>query len=281
MRKIIESVGKISKFLAIPYAIFAIAYFAFLLYFEKSLPLPLSIQIENIYVRLLAVGFFILIPGLLISNLSKVFRILIFFLAIPFCCVFSYILLLEFPIKETLRTVDFDNHRYYITVESEIAKPHTIYKTYKCDKNGLHCQVVFNYRSGSTVDDVDFVVNENKTALHVLQRGVLVYTHGAKPWEVVSSLEQGDFTYYIGIYPPYSNSDNQRTYGLYECKNSLVSCEQLPFQYTKFGYLYLRFDEGTDELIIYEHRYQQDEVIIYSYGSEPKCFVEQCTIPSK
>jgi len=281
MKKIIESVGKISKLLVVTYAVFAIVYFAFLLYFERLFPLPISIGIENIYIRLLAVGFFILLPALLLSNLSKVFRILIFFLATPFCCGFIYILFLEFPIKETLQTIDFDNYRYYITVESEIAKPHTIYKTYMCDKNGLDCQVVFNYRSGSTIDDVDFVVNENKTALYVLQRGVLVYTYEARPWKVVSSLEQGDFTYYIGDYHTYSNSDNQHTYGLYECKNSLASCEQLPFQYTKFGYLYLRFDERTDELIIYEHRYQQDEVIIYSYGSEPKCFVEQCTVSGK
>lgn len=76
-----------------------------------------------------------------------------------------------------------------------------------------------------------------------------------------------------------------RIYSLYKCKLDNTYCKQLPFMYDG-GYggypSKLIRHEATSEIEIYFEPYfdqEQKEVLIYSYGREPRCYVEDCHIP--
>jgi hypothetical protein len=76
-----------------------------------------------------------------------------------------------------------------------------------------------------------------------------------------------------------------RIYFLYRCKLDNTYCERLPFMYDGEygGYSSnLLINEATSEIEIYFEPYvdqEQKEVLIYSYGREPRCYVEGCHIP--
>jgi len=75
-----------------------------------------------------------------------------------------------------------------------------------------------------------------------------------------------------------------RIYFLYKCKFDNTYCEKLPFMYdgTYGGYpSKLISHETVSEIEVYIEPYFEEEqefreVLIYSYGAEPRCYVEDC-----
>ena len=73
-----------------------------------------------------------------------------------------------------------------------------------------------------------------------------------------------------------------RIYYLYKCKLDNTYCERLPFMYDGDygGYSSnLISNEAISEIEVYFEPYfdqEMKEVLIYSYGSEPRCYVEGC-----
>ena len=124
MDKVIEAAKRISIVLGALVLILLIGYFAFLDYFGKSFPLPVFFEIQRIWIIALAIGLLLFLPTLRASKFPILIRILVFLIASPFCCLFSYI---AFQAPTTfLDTTEFNNYRYYITVQGAFAEPRTV-----------------------------------------------------------------------------------------------------------------------------------------------------------
>jgi hypothetical protein len=75
-----------------------------------------------------------------------------------------------------------------------------------------------------------------------------------------------------------------RIYYLYKCKLDNTYCEQLPFMYDgKYGGYSSKLirNEANSEIEVYFEPFvnrEQKEVLTYSYGREPRCYIEDCHI---
>lgn len=68
-------------------------------------------------------------------------------------------------------------------------------------------------------------------------------------------------------------------YTMYECELDNTSCVRLPFRYTGKGeFDYLEVNEKTKEIDFYIWLGSDDDVLVYSYGVQPRCYVEECEI---
>jgi hypothetical protein len=281
MYKVATLISRISNAFEIIILVLIAGYFVFLYYFGEFFSLPTFLTLNRVYILVLAIGSFVSLITLPVTKFSNIARFGILFLIIPFCCLFSY-LAIEFP-KQILDTANLDNHRYYITVEAELFKPHTIYKTYKCNLMGKGCVIINTGVSGASIEDVKLVPDETVNELRVFRQGYLIYIDGIQPHAILTSEELGEFIYYVGIYPDYHVSvTEQHTYMLFKCQTSFRSCQQLPFQYTDTsGSFELKSGSNTNELKVYKWKNSpSDVVLVYSYGAKPKCYVEKCTIPT-
>lgn len=277
MNKTVNLIRRISTPLVVLMFVLLASYIFILHYWGRFLSLPTFVEVKRIYLYSLAIGFFVLLPILIIANYPKAVRIVLFVLVLTFCCLCSYSSV-NFP-QTILASKEFENHYYYVTIEGVIDESHAVYSTYKCNTEGFHCEVIYSETSG-TVDDVVLVVDEEANALHVLRNSYIRFTDGLQPHEVLESEQFGNFIYYIGVYPPYGSDSKQHAYLLYKCNSSYTSCQQLPFHYTDTGgYFRLTFDDKIQELRVYKWQYKTDDyLLIYSYGAEPKCYVKDCTV---
>jgi hypothetical protein len=145
----------------------------------------------------------------------------------------------------------------------------------------MACEKIFYNVGWSTLYSASFIVDERMGEVHVFHDGHFEYTDGIQPRVIHWYEEYNDSIYTIGIYPPYGSSSDLYTYMLHKCDLSYKSCQQLPFHYTDSGGSYsLTFDESKNELKVYKSNHP-DDVLIFSYGIEPKCYVEGCTVPDE
>ena len=57
-----------------------------------------------------------------------------------------------------------------------------------------------------------------------------------------------------------------------------MECQKLPFSYTDYGGSFrLTLNEVTNELEMHNWKSDIGDILIFSYGAEPKCYIEQCT----
>jgi len=71
------------------------------------------------------------------------------------------------------------------------------------------------------------------------------------------------------------------TYILYQCNLDNTSCSVLPIEYTteRNGWSSLQANESTKEINFYfESYFPPDEILIYTYGQSPQCFIDGCSI---
>lgn len=70
-------------------------------------------------------------------------------------------------------------------------------------------------------------------------------------------------------------------YSLYKCELDNTYCEKLPFMYDGEygGYPSELISNGsTSEIEVYIEAYLAENILIYTYGREPRCYVEDCHI---
>jgi hypothetical protein len=275
-------IGRTHSFLVISIVFLFVAYFAFPHYVQDLLPLPLFIEAKRLYMYVLAIGFFILILIPLGTRYPLSIRMALSTLAIPFCCVFSY-LWIDTP-KQILASTNFNNHRYHITVEGNFDETYVTYMIYKCDIDDFKCQELYYDYSGG-IDSVDFVIDKKMNELHAIFNGVMKYTDGNYPREIIESEEYNGYIYSVAILPVdvysiYGDSNQQYVYSLYRCNTFFRDCEKLPFRYTDDGGAFqLTVNESTNELEMYHWKGSTSRGLIYSYSKEARCYVERCSIP--
>jgi len=248
----------------------------------QFLPLPIFVIVKHIYLNILAIGFFLLLPALVISNYSSIIRIVLLILVTPFFCFFSYAAI-DHP-EEILASAKLGNHRYHVTIEGIVGDVQTAYNTYRCNGNDLGCEIIYSETSGG-IDDIVLVTDENTKELHVLRNGYIKYTDGEHPRMILASLQYEGFLYAVttppvDVYAVYGSLHDKYIYSLYRCTISFIDCQKLPFHYIDSGGSFT-FDvnENTNELELHHWRSDTNVILIYSYGKEPKCHVEQCSTP--
>jgi hypothetical protein len=71
---------------------------------------------------------------------------------------------------------------------------------------------------------------------------------------------------------------------LYECESDYTNCNRLPISYTTDDkdFIDLRPDESRNEIsFIEDHSSIDEEILIFTYGERPNCYVDGCTIDAK
>lgn len=118
---------------------------------------------------------------------------------------------------------------------------------------------------------------------------VLVYSEGKEDSRFYDSGDRyGDHLYYPSVskcikevedYPPCEIY----FYQIFQCGLDNTACIPIPFRYIGEGdYAYMQFNETTNEIDLYvgywENGRTPPELLIYSYGDAPRCYVDGCEI---
>lgn len=108
-------------------------------------------------------------------------------------------------------------------------------------------------------------------------RNHLLYTDDTPPrYYEHDSRQLGNHLYYVSSQCKYCNT---YPYTMYECELDNTSCIMLPFRYTGEGeFGYLEINEKTKEVGFYISPASGGNILAYSYGEHPRCYVEGCEI---
>lgn len=119
---------------------------------------------------------------------------------------------------------------------------------------------------------------DKKTNLvNVVARNHLLFTDASSPRYYKHDSRQLDgHLYYVSSQCIYCNS---YPYTIYKCDLDNTSCILLPFQYTgNEMFEKLDVNEVTKELEFYISTDFESDILVYSYGENPRCFVDGCEI---
>ena len=229
----------------------------------------------------------------------------IFTKTIPF--IFSILLLginclyLEIHIPRLVTTAKCNGIRYYISHYAPIGDEQLSF-------NNLSRWKGLSYESrwhGYSFGRENIICDEEKQETNFVEpyNQQLKFTDGENPriYNEYSSAKLRGHRYYIsrefsipeGCDPTISKCEHKVTYTLYNCQLNYTSCNPLPIHYTTDispDSLLLRADRATNEisLIRQRPRYVYDcqdnkyldgrKTLIFTYGENPRCYVDGCSI---
>ncbi len=196
-------------------------------------------------------------------------------------------------ISRILDEVKHDGVHYYLTYSQE---PFDGWHDYHITaRNGL-----FDYDShglgwASWNDDLELKYDTT------INKMTVVETNNRIGKEIIFSIEEENPIFYEAftaldnhVYYLFSSCRQMHVdcqnfvYFLYQCKLDNTYCERLPFMYDGElgGYpAHLISHEDTSEIDVYIGSYFDEEnetygILIYTYGSQPRCYFEGCYIPN-
>ncbi|PKO12738.1 MAG: hypothetical protein CVU39_22490 [Chloroflexi bacterium HGW-Chloroflexi-10] len=278
--KVTESIRRKSIYLAVFLFVLSAVYLVISLDIGFYFYIPLFIEIKRIFLLVLVIGYLLLLSTIMISNKGEIKRIVIFVVAIPFCALFS-ILSLDFP-EKIVASSDLGNRRYYITFEEYLKEPRTTLRIYRCHTNQIRCDRIYKTMWVDWIPDIEMIADKKSNEMHVLLERTLFFADGESLREIVEHEEVGNYYYYISVYPYNWFSKDEHTYRLHKCPVTFIACDQLPFQYTDMATGFdIVFDENADELKVYKSSYQAEDTLVYTFGAEAKCYVDECSIPEE
>lgn len=278
---IAKAIRYVNKWLFILVFILLASYFILVGYFGGLISLPIFIEIKSAYIKSLSISFLILLLTLLISKQKAMIKISLLIPAIFFFTSFSF-LWISYP-ERILASTNLEDRRYHISAQGAVDDMgvRIVYTAYKCNENDLNCEKIYSEIYNALVD-VSLLINRETNEVYVLRDGNPQFMDGSPQREILASAYHNGFVFYVSIhavdvYPIYGDADEQYSYMLYKCKSSFSACERLPFGYLDNGGSFvLIFNEDSGELEMYQWKSDTGRVLIYSYGAEPKCYVEKC-----
>ncbi len=129
------------------------------------------------------------------------------------------------------------------------------------------------------------VVDEEMKEVHIFIQSNgsdrrLYYTYGVQPRTYMNGITIGDQTFYLAYYTDYGAEYVPFIFMLYRCKSNNTSCHRLPFQYEEnwLPYGYIEVDNSTGEMNL---NIIIDNQLIFSYGANPRCYVEGCSLKDR
>jgi len=243
------------------------------------IPLSAILLIKEILKWLLFSACLVFLPVLFISKIRLVHKFLLF---IPFVLLACIGFLLSLVVVRLVDSLKFNNHQYFYFVTYMTGdSTDTCYMT-ECNINGLKCKQVVSSIEHCN-DDIKVVlvgdaVNNEVNVFDYYNskdRLGLYYTYGEEQRKYIAFEFSGDYLYSLG----YSHEDgsNDYQYTLYRCINWTTTCERLPFQLNRdfressYSYHIIAEENGDVQVL-------SGKELIYTYGENPECHVEGCTL---
>jgi len=217
---------------------------------------------------------------------NKTFRILLFIAIFPILALNVSHSATYFPHVDDQITVG--NARYYLVygIDEDIdARTHFI--LYKCRKGSFECDEI--YRTGHQMFVDKLIYDKVKSEVSIIDSDYemgMAFTYGKNPRIYDGrAVEFGDHVYQLSIKYEYGicgNTDcgiDAYIYTMYECNSDYTSCDMLPIQYrqTSVWGVRLNVNKDTNEI----EAYDLDNMLIFTYGESPTCYVDDCVILDK
>jgi hypothetical protein len=230
---------------------------------------------------MLIVAFLLFIPALPISNIQKIYKVVVLILTFPLLCIGSVGLREE----KVLDSVQIDNNRYHLVFYRPWGDNYGDCLLYQCNSKDLECQQIRSYTGICwSPENSALEVNPNTNEINVFigdewsNNLNLDFTYGKQPRAYLDKVPLNDYAYYLAYFHDYGARHTPFTYMLYRCAKESTDCSRLSFRYDldalADGYLELDEQSGEIKILI-------DDELIYTYSSSPKCHVEGCSLADK
>lgn len=264
--------------------IFSILYFLLLRF---SIPLIFYVnkyhRIIQVFGYALLAGYLFTLALLFLRRFKEakfpLFSLGLFIFVTMLCCLSTNIAI---HLPTVLDKAVLDSETYYLTGELESFDIRAYHRLYRCNNRQIRCEMTSFYAGGGASFQPLHLMINNVGKISVIYTSVdgssrLDYTLRKQSLFYDYPAQLKNRLYYLAYY---RNLDPRSvTYTLYECSLDNTSCKQLPFQYIGFGYLReITANEETGEInIIIDNEVDQD-TLIFTYGENPRCYVEGCEI---
>jgi len=208
--------------------------------------------------------------------------LLLFIVSLPFFVInFGYFIVFYLS-TEIIEKAQFGSYTYFILDEKD-SDFHGYETFYKCSKWGFTCEGL--YGSYSPTIGWKIIIDDQKKEVSLFDEVNLglIYTDGENPraYNGAGGILY-DHLYYLS--EKCNNLNNNKgyydcesyTYIPYKCNMKSVLCESIPIRYTEenYGYYYWVENDSKNEISLYN----EDEVLIFTYGIHPRCYVDGCKI---
>jgi hypothetical protein len=230
-------------------------------------------------------------PIAIISDLHWLLKTLYIILMIPLYCLSIF-----FFSAESFEILDSDilnGRNYHLVYWYENYDDAFACELYECNEKGTDCSAIessVHYDCYNLGRDPQLKIDPVHNEIHVqyansVGHEYLSYSYGDLPRKYAyqnAPSEDDNYFYYIAAdaYIPYSQ--NSRNVMLYQCEKDHSACSRLPFQLpvkSSYRNLSLEREETSGELNIMGIDYQTEEkILLYTYGKEPTCWVDECSL---
>lgn len=172
---------------------------------------------------------------------------------------------------------------YYVSHRPGIDPPWPSYQLIK--RKGL-----FDYEAHEIGNDWahkgEFMYDKTLNLINIVavfdDQNFLLYTDDEPPrYYEHSSVQFGNKVLYISTSRPTLNNGNYGStlFRIYECEIDNTACMPLPFQYIgENDYPFLKYNEQTNEIDLLVSPIHGGDILIYTYGDRPRCYVDGCEI---
>ena len=211
---------------------------------------------------------------------SNPFQRIIFVCAFPLMLLNILFFSLFYP---TVRdTAFFQGNRYHIVNETN-DDFHSYQAFYKCTLFGFYCKRLY----GSIgYGDAKIIVDNRQNEISLFEKSGLSYTYGNQVrYYVGYPLKANDQIYELGWHCNQASplDCDKVDYFLYQCNLDYTECKPLPVKYTSYSEdnsLELEEIAETGEILLFDN-FDESPTLIFSYGEQPRCYVEDCQILEK
>lgn len=215
-------------------------------------------------------------------NKTAVMPLLLFMVSLPFFVLnFGYFIVYHSS-TEIIEKAQFGQYTYLIVAEKD-GDFHGYETFYKCHKWRFSCNGL--YGSYSPTIGWKIIIDDQKKEVSLFNETTLglMYTDGENPRAYTGNGGiLHDHLYNLSETCNNFNDDDgyykceTYTYVPYKCNMKSILCESIPIQYEEdyYGYYYWVENESTNEISLYN----EDDILIFTYGTHPRCYVDGCKI---
>lgn len=191
-----------------------------------------------------------------------------------------------------------NGNAYFVTSGPSFSYERLTYIQWTKWSSVLHYEThVLSYNVLSHPDEIvcDVESREAHFIKHYKGYGLLLYIDGSNPqdFELYATAQLGNNLYFLAedwILPKTCDPEKYwdcdiYVHTLYECDLDFLNCTALPVTYTHHSeeLFVLQVDENLEEVRLVEaivNSGAEDEMIIFTYGENPRCYVTGCKIGS-
>jgi len=286
-------IKKIANLFVIGYPGSSLLYLVWLLSTRKILYWDGYNIFNGILIFLIIAGFIPFSISLFVSDLQTGWRIFASLFTFPLLCC-SALFWLDLPFYTQMNEIQFDRHKYLLAYHNSMYGEGAYdWYLFECASTGIFCKPTLLYSDeyGEFYNDASLtrlIIDAGANELHAVVDDDLLYTVGQPPRTYVLMLrnaQRGNYRYHLSHH---QNLNTDSTiYNLYEC-DPQYTCTKIPFVYSvsrektaAIDRFFVEIDETTKDVHILRQFAGENAELIFSYGGQPRCFVQGCSIPDE